>query len=704
MGIQIHKIRIQDLGPIKELALDLDRFNLIYGRNEAGKTLLVEFILQSLFKNAARWDLRDVPGEGFISVLGFGEGEVIFGPSSPKKIEDYWSVTEQGFPLNLARLLVVKGGELNLVANAPGGVNRDLLKSVLTSQDLIDRIWKAIPPTVQKARLENQQITGNNQGQIKDLNQHIADLDTIVHLNNQVDEKYSRGPARQIELRLVEIQAALEEQLMAKRHRAYELARERDLLQAERSIFSDEVLSRLRDMIRDHSQGTGDVKGLRQKLRRLEKDLADFNWLEAALEIWASSKLDQKGFPRWFVVNGSLVGLAAGITMLLLDRYQVIQNLFWPGLGLAVLSSAAVLFSPLKLRYLFSSLEDSREKTLIQEEFKERFSTLPRSLADLQSRKKMLLDSYHRGKSLQEQIKDTTQKLERDASQINKLIGDLTDKKGDQKSWDMIYRDLKSQAEQRSDRIQTLELELARLNLKNDQHLAEQTSAEYNPEIEESLLKNLESLEHKLKSFQSELDSLKVRVCDQTGDDPSAPWPNLYYDLGEKRKVKEKELIHLTAELAAKIGLGGVLHSLEEEENLKINSDLHGVEVSSLLKLITGHYQELDLEGDQVTIRDRFRSYPLSQVSTGAREQTQIALRLGIASHLAGGSPLFLVLDDAFQHSDWQRRESLLKGVLELAKSGWQIVCLTMDDHIRDLFQKGAGRTLKNHFKYYEMK
>jgi uncharacterized protein YhaN len=703
MGIQIQQIRIQDLGPIQELSFDLDLFNLIYGRNEAGKTLLVEFILQSLFKNAAKWGLREIPSEGFVSVQGLGEDEVVFNPSSSKKIEDFWAGSDQGLPLNLARLLVVKGGELNLVSSAPGGVDRDLLKSVLTSQDVIDRIWSAIPLTVQKARLENQQITGKDQGQIRDLNQLMAAMDSIVKLNNQVDEKYSRGPTRQIELRIAEIQAAYEEQHKAKRHRAYEITRERDLLQAERSIFSDEALTRLRDMIRDHSQGTGEVKEIKQKLRGLEKDLTDFNWLEAAIEVWESSQLEQKGLPSWPLAYGSLVGLAVGLFLLLLERYQVIQNLFWAGLGLVLLGSSALLIYLLKLRYWTSTLDDSREKTQIQEEFKERFSFLPRSLADLQARKRVLMDSYHRGKSLQEQIKDLTHKLDQDASQINKLIVGLTDKRGDQKSWDGIYQDLKTKADQRTERIQSLELELAKLNLKDDQHLSDQAAVAYDPETEASLFKILESLDHKLKSFQSDLDSLKVRVCDQTGDDPSTPWPALYYELGLKRKAKEEELINLTAELAAKIGLNGVLQSLEEEENLKINRDLHGGEVSSLLKLITGHYQELDLEGDRVTIRDSFHSYPLSEVSTGAREQAQIALRLGIASRLAGGSPLFLVLDDAFQHSDWQRRESLLKGVLELAKNGWQIICLTMDDHIRDLFQKAATKSLKTHFKYYGM-
>ena len=63
----------------------------------------------------------------------------------------------------------------------------------------------------------------------------------------------------------------------------------------------------------------------------------------------------------------------------------------------------------------------------------------------------------------------------------------------------------------------------------------------------------------------------------------------------------------------------------------------------------------------------------------------------------------FLILDDAFQYSDWQRRENLMDQVVDLARSGWQILYLTMDDHIRDLFIK-RGRVFKEQFQMAELK
>jgi uncharacterized protein YhaN len=95
--------------------------------------------------------------------------------------------------------------------------------------------------------------------------------------------------------------------------------------------------------------------------------------------------------------------------------------------------------------------------------------------------------------------------------------------------------------------------------------------------------------------------------------------------------------------------------------------------------------------------------YPLADLSTGAREQVQIALRIGIANRISGGEPLFMILDDAFQHSDWNRREKLIDTIIEMAKSGWQMIYLSMDYHIRSrMYEKGTIEFGKD-FCYFEL-
>jgi uncharacterized protein YhaN len=117
------------------------------------------------------------------------------------------------------------------------------------------------------------------------------------------------------------------------------------------------------------------------------------------------------------------------------------------------------------------------------------------------------------------------------------------------------------------------------------------------------------------------------------------------------------------------------------------------------LKLITDRYNSLFLDGDHLKVRDDFGEFGISDLSTGAREQVLLALRLGIASRVLKQDKLFLILDDAFQHSDWDRRDRLVNQAVSLAKQDWQVIYFTMDNHIRDLITDKGDRHLGENFR-----
>ena len=107
-------------------------------------------------------------------------------------------------------------------------------------------------------------------------------------------------------------------------------------------------------------------------------------------------------------------------------------------------------------------------------------------------------------------------------------------------------------------------------------------------------------------------------------------------------------------------------------------------------------------DGRLILMTDKDEEYSLADISTGAREQIFLALRMGFASIAMEGQTAFLILDDAFQHSDWHRRNNLIAETLNLVNTGWQVFYFTMDDHIRDLFLK-AGSTLGDRFRKLEL-
>lgn len=248
--------------------------------------------------------------------------------------------------------------------------------------------------------------------------------------------------------------------------------------------------------------------------------------------------------------------------------------------------------------------------------------------------------------------------------------------------------------------VQKLNLQLERLAVDEEDYLSEPASTEFNEEDLQSLEDELEAVDNKLSDAQKDMESLKQMVCNETGDEISAPWSQILQHLRERREEAILEYRQQTAEILAKIGVSQTLEKIRAKEDEKIRRDLKAEEVTSLLSSVTGYYDSIDLIDDQVVVSGKYGNYPLSELSTGAQEQVQLAIRMGFASRLTGGQPLFLILDDAFQYSDWQRRERLIEKVIQLTHEGWQVTYLTMDNHIRDLCRSMGEEALGNEFCY----
>lgn len=112
MAIKISRIEVEHLGPLASFENDLTDVTFIYGRNEKGKTFLVEFLLKSLFKNLsgfAKYDFRISKPSGKVLVSGLDGEPAVFSPNSRKKLETTWEDGGREMPPNLARLLVHPG-------------------------------------------------------------------------------------------------------------------------------------------------------------------------------------------------------------------------------------------------------------------------------------------------------------------------------------------------------------------------------------------------------------------------------------------------------------------------------------------------------------------------------------------------------------------------------------------------------------------
>lgn len=97
--------------------------------------------------------------------------------------------------------------------------------------------------------------------------------------------------------------------------------------------------------------------------------------------------------------------------------------------------------------------------------------------------------------------------------------------------------------------------------------------------------------------------------------------------------------------------------------------------------LVNGHS---GFEGD-----GKSSSFRVEQLSRGTREQVFLALRLALVAHLADdGVELPFVLDDVLVNFDRDRTEAAVDTLIDFAREGRQVLCLTCHEHVAEMFEQ----------------
>ena len=194
--MKITKVQVHPEGPLKKgFHSECRGLNLIYGKNESGKTFILEALSAWLFGLGRLSPLKGKAREwipnptGSIEVSGLesdSHNEVeIFGPTTQKNLQDHLA-KELEMPSDLAKLLVVRAGEVLL--ESPDSLVKDRLSAAGKLDDLISA--KRISKTIQAASLGDQIIEGRNQGELKTQRDAIEKLHALESLRQEYfDEK-----------------------------------------------------------------------------------------------------------------------------------------------------------------------------------------------------------------------------------------------------------------------------------------------------------------------------------------------------------------------------------------------------------------------------------------------------------------------------------------------------------------------------------
>lgn len=700
MPFRIDRIRVNRSGPLeKDFDFEPGDLNLIYGRNETGKTYVVESLIRFLFKTKNKAtvaaDLRnwDVAGKAVVS--GLEDGLVSFSKSGDK-LEDYWEAGP-GLPPNFARLLVVRAGETQL-SEAGDGVGRGMLKDYLSGEGLLDRVEDRISRTIQRATVQGHLIDGDRRGELSNLDDRKKSLDDLRTLLEEVEEGYASGDAFSLRQRREALGAQVDRLQKAKRYHAGQLARKAEELRFSRRLLPAEgELATLKLDVTACESNKAELRTKSEEIKNYESTAEDYAWAKQALGEYKEAASGAAGSSTnqifMLLALASLAGTATfgllGLTTWLIASV-VLSGLF------------VVLFFVGSTRAL-SSAGNSAELKNLRATYLDRFGTELTDLAVLQAKVEELNKHQILADPLRESLRllsDETSALERRTTATLKT---WTGSEVPEQEWSNVIQDLIRKIEDIEEGIGSVVRKLSSVGVPDSEYLADDPGEEWEPARYEELSEELRRSDEALRDKEGVLETLKTRVSQATGLD-SSDWESLITGLRVKRERASEDYKGLAAEILAKIQVYAVIQELRKHENSRIAEGLSRPELTEPLFALTGRYNSIRLvdEQDLVLVSEDDEEFRLASLSTGAREQVFLALRMGFASIAMEGTPGFIILDDAFQHSDWDRRENLVAQTVGLIEQGWQVFYFTMDDHIRDLFQ-AAGEKLGDRFRSCEL-
>lgn len=693
MSIRIERIRINRGGPLlRDFELEPKDVNLIYGHNETGKSYIVEAMIGLLFRTGKRstidWALRNWEFAGSILVSGLEEKPIRF-TRGGRKIDDYWA-QDIGLPQDFSRLLVVKEGETALT-DAREGANRDILKNYLSGRGILDELEKRanITSTLQEARIQYPRIAGSKRGEIKTWEDSLGKRQRLDELLKKAEESYTSGTIYDLRQKKEALETELRRLEDAKRYRAKCLQdRLEDLAKRKQELPTQEDLAKIESQISVYEDRKGQADKKSAALEKMQSLTENFEWAEQALQLYQDIT-SGKGITRprflWAILALIFIAGTAVTGFLGLPIAAAVC---------AVMAFGLSLYSFLVIRRALAFSGASAELDRLRAEFKSRFGLELTDQALLRTKVVELKEDAFRAQEAQRELEGTIwpelRRLELAiATDLKRFIGHELPPQ----DWQETVNELRRKLNEVDNEVNTQARELASLGVPEEEFLAQDPGIDWDARRYRELQERLNETSQTLNNEEESLGQLKARIAQETHSD-SGDWEELISALRSRREQVAEEYRQVTAKILAKVSLYQVIQELRQQENAMIASGLESKELVTSLHAVTSRYKGMRYDDEEglVLVTDEDEEYPLHDISTGAREQALLAMRLGFCSMLMKGKSAFLILDDAFQHSDWPRRSNLIDRVISIAESGWQIFYFTMDEHIRSLFLEVGGK------------
>jgi DNA repair exonuclease SbcCD ATPase subunit len=332
MSLKIQQIKIKDFGPIEHFDHQFSDINLVYSKNEGGKSFLVEFIIKSLFANTNQWkSLRDInikTAKGNEILISGVNGSTISLNPKTRKIEklDVIFNNNIGISSNLSKLLIVKSGEVEIAENSSAGINKNFIKEILSNRPILNLIDddKNISSTIKNCTLhfeDKKIISINKKGEgatYEELQDKITKINEKI---NELQSKYNLSEIHRLEQELESWSDKKEQQIKAKRYKAYKLSNEINILQQQIDAIPVDKINELQDLIKNY-------KDLKKQIYKLELDIKDLSKKTENLPIIQQNYKDQLNAKRYYAytLNKQIKETENKLNFISIDEINKLEN------------------------------------------------------------------------------------------------------------------------------------------------------------------------------------------------------------------------------------------------------------------------------------------------------------------------------------------------------------------------------------------
>ncbi len=638
----IKRVKVDHYGPLGDIDIELDEgLNVFYGKNESGKTLLVEAVTKMLLDDSSVFaDIDRVsqePAGMLLMETGGEELEVsqedlnaVFEDVTPSDVRNSFLIRDFDLRLPERKNDFGKGNYFNDVTDRVLGSKTNKIQAV--REEIAD--FSYLTNSTPDSRIENRKSTGHLRQKKKDaeqLREEIREAITEIREEGLV-EKYS-----QID--------SLQSQIEDHRNRIEELEQ-----------------ARKQQKYSDGEQIISDVREIEEKLEDLrdeEKDLEQAKELKQRAETFEPVTLAEYGVFR----KASLA--ATAITILSLAATIITTNPLPAGL-------AAIAF----LLSIYTGYRYYRNEKQIEE-------------SDME--KEQILEEAEAKGLEAENLADVTEEFKNWRKSIDDRRNELKEGRGELAG--TFRAEFNTDAE---------DLDKWEEILEEYYQDFESVDADYNEgdieEVEEDMgekEERLEQLEDEIGRFDDRFQNFDSRISDVLRSEFIEEEPvniEVFEDLEEAERQLQEFIENIEKMKDSSQDALEILVEMEEEEEDEFNRIFSdgSYAVEMLREATDGNYTDINYDKDERVLKvERNDGTVLTpdQLSQGTYDLLYMAVRLKLAREILG-EPGFLILDTAFVHSDTERIEKELEFLQKLEDDGWQIIYFTFRDDVREQLEE----------------